>query len=70
MTEAFISEVTISNEHGRIAILKHFDGDSFEVELANSISTSQDMKDVASTLENLSKHYVNLVINKPFEENK
>ena len=70
MIEAFISEVTISSEHGRIATLKHFDGGSFSVELENGLTDAESMEAVAYTIRNLDKHFVNLVTNEAFKDNK
>ena len=68
MMEAFITEVTITDDHDKIATLKHFDGGSFSVELENAIPSAEDLEAIADTIRNLDKLFVNLIDGKPFKK--
>ena len=52
--EAFVSEITVVAPDGdRIAILKHFDGDGFEVVLERALLDYEDALAIANTIRNI-----------------
>ena len=65
--EAFITEITIIGEDGdRIAILKHFDGDSFTIELKKTILSANDAHTIAKVLRNIENNFINFVTGEKF----
>jgi len=63
--EAFIAEVTIVDQHDKIATLKHFDGDCYSVHLEHEITTPEGLEAIANTLRQVESIDFNLVDGNP-----
>lgn len=65
--EAYISEIVIIGEDGdRIAILKHFDGDSFTIDLETTILSANDAETIAKVLRNIEGNFIDFVTGEKF----